>query len=107
MEWEQTSLPNEPEEFELATLDAKMWARCYAWIDEYRTEQPIRWWELKPTKEIMSMLLGLPLRPDAYEEIFQLIEMLLDPAPPLPAGFMPAPMPVMRFSHGVGRVSWR
>ena len=104
MNFVQTSLPNEPVEFELATLDEKMWARCYAWVDEYRTEQPIQWWELKPTKEIMSMLLDLPLSPDAYEEIFQLIEMLLIPS------FMPAPapMPAVRFSsHGDAWLSFR
>ena len=103
MTFVQTSLPNEPVEFELATLDEKMWAQCYAWVDEYRTEQPIQWWELKPTKEIMSMLLDLPLSPDAYEEIFQLIEMQLIPFMPAPA-----PMPAVRFSsHGDGWVSFR
>ena len=73
MNFVQTSLPNEPVEFELATLDEKMWARCYAWMDEYVQEHPIQWWELKPIEEIMSMLLDLPLSPDANGEIYDFI----------------------------------
>ena len=81
MWWVQTNLPNEPVEFKLAPDDEKMLARCYAWINEYRTEQDLtKWWELKPTEEIISMLKpmlkDLGLSQDAYEEIFQMIEML-------------------------------
>jgi len=80
LEWEKTSLPNEPEEFKFTSYEQKMWACFYAWKFEYKESQSklyaFQWWELKPIEEMMSMLLELPLSPDTYEEIVELIKAL-------------------------------
>ena len=44
-----------------------------AWLPKYKRGCLVRWWELKPIEEIESMLLDLPLSPDANGEIFYFI----------------------------------
>ena len=82
MQWERTtSLPEDKlEEFKLSSFDQMFAERAFVWLMGYKEFQSKRykipWWERKPTKEIKSMLWELPLRPDTYEEIVNIVEAL-------------------------------
>ena len=81
MEWEKTtSLPEDKrEEYKLCSIDQRFIERVYYWLSEYTKRYEFyefAWWERKPIKEIKSMLWELPLSPDTYDEIVELIEEL-------------------------------
>ena len=39
-----------------------------SWVKTYKREHPDQWWELKPEKEILSMLSVLPLNEEAFKK---------------------------------------
>ena len=56
-----------------ATTDGRSFA---SWMETYKREHSHQWWELKPVKEILSMLVVLPLDEEAYEEVSELVKCL-------------------------------
>ena len=47
-----------------------------SWMEAYKQERPDRWWELRPVKEILSMLSVLPLNAESYQEVSELVKLL-------------------------------
>ena len=56
-----------------ATEDGRSLA---SWMEAYKQEHPDQWWELKPVKEILSMLSVLPLNAESYQEVSELVKCL-------------------------------
>ena len=71
-----TCWPDGSETLAIGDDDVPMYESFVAWVQKYKRGCLVRWWEHKPIEEIESMLLDLPLRPEIYKDLIQLIGVL-------------------------------